>query len=463
MLAVLSGFCYGGIMKNNDFTSGAILPKLLKFMLPVLFAMFLQAMYGAVDLLVVGRFSDNAAVSAVSTGSMIVMTLTNLLVSFSMGITVAVGQKIGQKRPDDAAQTIGTGIVIFAVMGLIFTVISVTGAGLLAKIMQAPKEAFDVTASYIRICGAGFLIITAYNLLGSIFRGMGDSKTPLIAVGIACVFNIIGDMVFVAVLHLGAAGAALATVIAQLISVVISFLIIRRTKLPFEFRREHIRFVDKCAASIFRIGTPIALQDLLVGTSFLVMQAIVNKIGLTASAGVGVAEKVCAFIMLVPAAFMQSMSAFVAQNYGAGKPERSKQALKTGISVSLVFGVMMFLLTFFRGDLLAGIFSNDSEAVMNAWDYLKAYAIDCLLTCFLFCFIGFYNGIQKTTFVMLQGICGAFLVRIPVALIMQHYRKGSLFLIGLATPCSTVLQIILCFIVYAHTVRELKSIETSDN
>ena len=454
MSAVLSGFFMEVTMKDNDFTSGAILPKLLKFMLPVLFAMFLQSLYGAADLLVVGRFSDNAAVSAVSTGSQIIMTLTNILVSFSMGITVSVGQKIGQKRPDEAANTIGTGLMIFAAVGLILTVMCLTGAEVLAKIMNAPAEAFKVTSSYIRICGSGFLIITAYNLLGSIFRGLGDSRTPLIAVGIACIFNIVGDLFFVAKLNMGASGAALATVLAQLISVLISLFIIRRTALPFEFRRSHIKFNSRCAACIFRIGTPIALQDLLVGISFLVMLAIVNNISLTASAGVGVAEKVCAFIMLVPAAFMQSMSAFVAQNYGAGKADRASKALKTGITVSFAFGVVMFLLTFFRGDLLAGVFSNNSEAVADAWDYLKAYAIDCLLTCFLFCFIGYYNGIQRTTFVMIQGICGAFLVRIPVALIMQHVGKGSLFLIGLATPCSTILQITLCFAVYRRFSRD---------
>ena len=441
-------------MKNNDFTSGAILTKLLKFMLPVLFAMFLQSLYGAVDLLVVGQFSDNAAVSAVSTGSQIVLTLTNLLVSFSMGITVAVGQKIGQKRSDEAARTIGTGLVIFAAAGLIFTLISVVGAGLLARVMQAPEEAFDVTVDYIRICGAGFLIITAYNLLGSIFRGLGDSKTPLIAVGIACVFNIIGDLLFVAVFGMGAAGAALATVAAQLISVAVSLVIIRRTELPFKFELSDIKLDKPSARMIFRIGTPIALQDLLVGISFLVMLAIVNSISLTASAGVGVAEKVCAFIMLVPAAFMQSMSAFVAQNYGAGLIGRAKQALKTGIAVSVFFGIVMFLVTFFRGDLLAGIFSSDTAAVADAWDYLKAYAIDCLLTCFLFCFIGYYNGIQRTSFVMIQGICGAFLVRIPVAFLMQSLGNGSLFMIGLATPCSTVLQIILCFSVYKKYSRQ---------
>ena len=440
-------------MKNNNFTEGAILPKLLKFMLPVLFAMFLQAMYGAVDLLVVGQFGTDADVSAVSTGSQIVMTLTNLIVSFSMGITVSVAQRIGQKRPEDAAQTIGTGLIIFAITGAIFTVISVIGAGALAYIMQAPEEAFDLTKSYIRVCGGGFLIITAYNLLGSIFRGLGDSKTPLIAVGIACVFNIIGDLLFVSVFHLGATGAALATVIAQLVSVIISLFIIRRTKLPFEFHKSNLKIESIYAANIFRIGTPIALQDFLVGISFLVMLAIVNQLGVTASAGVGVAEKVCAFIMLVPLAFMQSMSAFVAQNYGAGYTDRAVKALKTGIAVSVFFGVVMFFITFFHGDLLAGIFSNKPDTVSDAWDYLKAYAIDCLLTCFLFCFIGFYNGIEKTKFVMIQGIIGAFLVRIPVAFLMQHIGNGSLFLIGLATPCSTILQIIMCYGVYIYFKR----------
>lgn len=437
-------------MEHNNFTEGAILPKLLKFMLPVLFAMFLQSLYGAVDLLVVGQFGTDADVSAVSTGSQIVLTLTNLIVSFSMGITVAVGQKIGQNRPKEASQTIGTGLIVFAITGAVFTLISILGAGGLALVMQAPEEAFDLTKSYIRICGGGFLIITAYNLLGSIFRGLGDSKTPLIAVGIACVFNIIGDLFFVAVLHLGASGAAIATVIAQLISVVISFFIIKIKKLPFELNRTHLKIKKNYAMNIIRIGSPIALQDFLVGISFLVMLAIVNSIGVTESAGVGVAEKVCAFIMLVPAAFMQSMSAFVAQNYGAGYIDRAVKTLRTGIVVSVFFGIVMFFVTFFHGDLLAGIFSNKPDTVSDAFDYLKAYAIDCLLTCFLFCFIGFYNGIARTKFVMIQGIVGAFLVRIPVAFLMQHIGGGSLFMIGLATPCSTVLQIILCFAVYIH-------------
>lgn len=437
-------------MKNNDFTSGAILPKLLKFMLPVLFSMFLQALYGAVDLLIVGQFSTTADVSAVSTGSQIIMTLTNLIVSFSMGITVAVGQRIGQKRLKDAAHTIGTGIVIFTITGFVLAAVSLLGAPALAKLMQAPQEAFDLTTSYIRICGAGFVVISAYNLLGSIFRGLGDSKTPLIAVGIACVFNIIGDLVFISVFNMGASGAALATVLAQLISVVISFLMIRRARLPFEFNKSYVRLKKSFASVIVRIGTPVALQEFLVGSSFLVLLAIVNQLGVTASAGVGVAQKVCTFIMLVPISFMQSMTAFVAQNHGAGLMHRAQKTLKTGVIVSFAFGVVMFLVTFFRGDLLASIFSQDADTITASWEYLKAYAIDCLNTCFLFCFIGYFNGIGKTKFVMLQGLCGAFIVRIPFAFLMQNIGNNSLFLIGLSIPCSTVLQIAMCFIAYFY-------------
>lgn len=214
--------------------------------------------------------------------------------------------------------------------------------------------------------------------------------------------------------------------------------------MPFTIEKSMIRWNDGIIKKIFRLGTPIALQDLLVGISFLVILAIVNALGLTESAGVGVAEKVCAFIMLVPAAFMQSMSAFVAQNRGAGKPERAVKALKYAIGVSLIFAITMFYLSFFHGDLLSRIFAKDIDVIAASAQYLKAYAIDCLLTCFLFCFIGFFNGMELTTFVMAQGIIGAFLVRVPVSFIMSRIEPVSLFRIGLATPCSTILQILLC-------------------
>ena len=414
-------------------------------MLPVLFAMFLQAMYGAVDLLVVGKYCGNADVSAVSTGSQIILTLTNLLVSLSMGITVAVGEKIGQKKPDEASMTIGTGLVIFAILGVMFTIISVFGAALLAKVMQAPKEAFDVTVSYIRICGAGFLVITGYNLLGSIFRGLGDSKTPLLAVGIACVINIFGDLILVAGFHLGAAGAAIATVAAQAGSVILSLMIISRRELPFTLRRNDLRFDTGIIRHITGLGLPLALQGTLVSLSFLVILAIVNNLGVVESAGMGIANRIIGFIMLTPASFGQAMAAFVAQNAGAKLYRRATGALRYGIIVSFCCGLVMGTLSFVFGEKLALLFTVDRYAAAAAHSYLKAYAIDCLLTAFLFCFVGFFNGIGITRFVMLQGIIGAFCVRVPASFLLSKWKPVSLFKIGLATPMSTALQIVLCF------------------
>lgn len=440
-----------------DFTTGPIVAPLLKFAGPVLLALFLQAMYGAVDLLVVGKFASPADVSAVSTGSQIMMTITNLISSLCMGITILLGQKIGEKKTEEGGRIVGSGLLLFLSAGVVLTLLIPPLSPKLAEIMHAPQEAFDLTAQYIRICGAGSIVIIAYNLIGGIFRGMGDSNTPLVTVLIACISNIAGDLLLVAGFHLGTRGAAIATVAAQLISVVISCALISRKTLPFEFHRRSIRWDGRIVRKILFLGTPIALQDLLVGISFLVVLAIVNSIGLTESAGVGVAEKVCAFIMLVPSAFMQSMSAFVAQNRGAGRTDRAFRGFKSAVAISFAFGALMFYLAFFHGDLLSGIFANDAAVIAASADYLKAYGIDCLLTCFLFCFIGFYNGMGQTAFVMAQGILGAFAVRVPVSYMMSRWEPVSLFHIGLATPCSTVLQITLCFIYLAFLLRRINT------
>jgi putative MATE family efflux protein len=433
--------------RQIDFTSGRIIPPLLRFVGPVFLALFLQSMYGAVDLMIVGKFAYATDVSAVATGSQITMTLTNLISSLAMGMTILIGEKIGMGQPEEGGRIVGSGILLFSAIGLFMTAATATLAPQLAAVMQAPKEAFELTTSYIRICGMGMIVIISYNLIGSICRGLGDSRTPLVTVMIACICNIVGDPLLVAVLRMGTRGAAIATVFAQFVSVVISLLMIRRKPLPFTLDKDAFSWNGKIVSRILKVGTPIALQDLLVGISFLVLLAIVNSLGLICSAGVGVAEKVCAFIMLVPAAFMQSMSAFVAQNRGAGKTDMAVRGLWYAVAISSTFGVLMFYVTFFHGDMLASIFANDAE-VVSAAQYLKAYEIDCLLICFLFCFIGFFNGMERTRFVMIQGIAGAFLVRIPVAFLMSRKVPVSLFHVGLATPCSTVLQITMCFIYF---------------
>ncbi len=445
-------------MKQTSLIEGNIFSSLVRFALPVLFTLFLQALYGAVDLLVVGQFAETADVSGVATGSMLLQTVTGLITGLAMGITVLVGKKIGEGNNREAGRAVGSGICIFAIFAAILTVFLVGGAGVLSKIMQAPEEAFSQTVAYIRICGAGIVFIVGYNVLGSIFRGIGDSKTPLVTVIIACFSNIALDLLFVAVFGMGAAGAAFATALSQGISVVASLLIIRKKQLPFEFTKEDLKFDRILISTELKLGIPIALQDLLVGISFLIIQMVVNAMGVTASAGVGVAEKICVFIMLVPSAYMQSMSAFVAQNMGAAKTERADKALWYGITTAVIIGILMAYAAFFHGDIMGTVFSKDAAVILASHQYLKAYAIDCMLTPLLFCFVGYFNGCEKTLFVMAQGIIGAFAVRVPVVFIVSSLPGVNLFHIGLATPCSTVVQITMCLIMYRH-IRNKRKIQ----
>lgn len=436
-------------MRQQTLTRGPILRSLLFFAFPVLLSLLLQAMYGAADLIIVGQFSGTSEQSGVATGSQLFNIITMVITGLSMGVTVFVGHAIGCGQKERAGRGIGAGIAIFALVAVGVTAAVVPGSDLLTGWMHAPAEAFAHTSSYVRICGMGTVFIVAYNVIGAVFRGIGDSRTPLLTVAIACVINIVGDLVLIAGFGMGAAGAAIATVAAQAVSVVCSLcLICRKKALPFRFSLSYIRLDRAHAGKILLVGIPIALQEMLVQISFLFIQVVVNDMGVVESAAVGVAEKVCSFLMLVASAYMQSISAFVAQNNGAGAYERSRKALLYGIRTALAAGAAMGALAFFGGSLLAAIFSREPLVISGAHAYLKAYAIDCLLTAILFCCVGYFNGCGKTFFVMVQGIVGAFCVRIPAVYLISHIEGASLFHIGLATPISSVVQITLCLMAY---------------
>ena len=442
--------------KNQIFTEGPIVPALITFAIPIIFTKFLQSFYGAADLLIVGRYSDAASVSAVATGSQLMGSITFVIADLALGTTIILGQLIGQKRREECGRVIGATISLFLLIGVVAAVAIQFLAPLLAGWMNAPEEAFEQTVAYVRICGAGAVFIVGYNILGSIFRGIGDSRMPLVSVIIASVFNIAGDLILVKGFGMGAKGAALATVAAQGLSVLLSVLIIRKRGLPFEFRIKDIGFHRAHISRIFSLGVPVALQDVLVSLSFLIITALLNKLGVTASAGVGVAEKLCNLIMLVPNAFEQAMSSFVAQNYGARNMARANKALFWGITISFIFNVILAYVSFFHGVALSGIFSVDPAVCAASADYLKSYSIDCLLTAFLFCFLGYFNGCGKTRFFFLQGLAGAFFVRIPLAVLFSRIEPVSLFRIGLATPASSVVQTTMCIIYFIILSKQLK-------
>ena len=429
--------------KNTaDFTQGSILKKLFWFMVPILGALVLQAAYGAVDLLVVGRFGSTSGLSAVSTGSQILNLVTFVVTQLAMGITVLIARYLGQQRPEKIGPILGGAAVVFALISVGLCVLLVGFARPISVLMQAPEEAIDLTVSYVRICGGGIFFIVAYNLLSAIFRGLGDSKSPLLFVLVACVVNIAGDLLLVAGLHMDAAGAALATVFAQAVSVICAVIMLRKKKLPFSLKRKDFRLSSQCR-DFLKIGLPLALQECLTQLSFLALCAFVNRLGLEASSGYGVASKIVNFVMLVPSALMQSMASFVSQNVGAGNPKRAKQSMFTGIGVGLGFGCVVFVLVMLKGDVLSGLFTTDAAVIQKGFEYLKGFAPETIVTAVLFSMIGYFNGNQKALWVMIQGLIQTLLVRLPMAYLMSIQPDASLTLIGLAAPTSTVVGIAL--------------------
>ena len=430
-------------MSNTaDFTQGSILKKLCRFMLPVLGALILQAAYGAVDLLVVGRFGSTSGLSAVSTGSQVLNLVTFVVTQLAMGVTVLIARYIGEKREKEIGAVLGGAAVVFTILAGCLFVLLVLFARPISVLMQAPQEALALTTSYVRICGCGILFIVAYNVLSAVFRGLGDSRSPLLFVLVACLVNVAGDLVLVAGLHLDAAGAALATVLAQAVSVGCALAILRRKKLPFTFRKSDVRLNEQCRRFL-AIGLPLALQEFLTQLSFLALCAFVNRLGLAASSGYGVASKIVSFVMLVPSALMQSMASFVAQNIGADNVKRAKKSMLTGIAVGVAFGIVMFALVLLKGDVLAGLFSTDAEVVRRGFEYLRGFAPETIVTAVLFSMVGYFNGSNQTLWVMIQGLIQTLLVRLPLAYYMSIQPNASLTKIGMSAPVATVVGIVL--------------------
>ena len=428
--------------EKSDFTQGSILKKLALFMLPILGALVLQAAYGAVDLLVVGRFGSTSGLSAVSTGSQVLNLVTFVVTQLSMGVTVLIARYLGEKQPKYIGPVIGGAAVVFTILSAVLFLVMVGLARPISVLMQAPTEAVDLTASYVRICGGGIFFIVAYNMLAAIFRGLGDSKSPLLFVLVACIFNIIGDLVLVAGFHLDAAGAAIATVAAQAISVVCAIVILLKKDLPFKIHQSDLRLNSQCR-KFLSIGLPLALQEFLTQLSFLALCAFVNRLGLEASSGYGVACKIVNFAMLVPSSLMQSMASFVSQNIGAGNRQRAKKSMFTGIGIGLVIGCFVFALVMLKGDLLSSAFTTDAAVIANAYAYLKGFAPETLVTAVLFSMVGYFNGNDKTVWVMVQGLIQTLLVRLPMAYFMSIQPNASLTNIGLAAPTSTAVGIVL--------------------
>jgi len=439
---------------KQNFTTGSIPKKMISFMIPVLGALILQSMYSAVDLLIVGKFGSTAGISGVSTGSGILNMVTFTLAAMTTAVTAMIGRYLGEGRPEKLGKLIGSAVCFFAAAAAVLTVILVIFARPLALLMRSPAEALDQTVLYIQICGGGFVFVVFYNFISSIFRGLGDSRMPLVIVAIACVVNIVGDLIFVAGLHMDVAGAAIATIAAQAISVLLSLVIMVKRGLPFAISKQDFRFSGEVRAFVVA-GAPLSLQEFLTSISFLALCAFINRLGLDASSGYGVAQKIQSFILLLPSSLMQSMTPIVAQNVGAGREDRARSAMKWGMGFGAFIGVFVAIAVFFKGDLLSMLFSDDAAVIARSFEYLRGFALEAVVTSVLFTFMGYFNGHAKTLFVMAQGLAQSFLVRLPVSYVMSIQPEASLTAIGLAAPAATIFGIVICFAYYQKMKREL--------
>lgn len=444
----------------KDLTKGNISSTLLNFALPFLLSSLLQALYGAADLFVVGQYNDSSAVSAVAIGSQIMQTITGIILGISMGGTVLISRRIGEKNNEGTAIAIGSLSILFILLAIFLTPSMVLATNPVISLMHTPFESVEYTKQYILICTIGIPFIIGYNAVSGIFRGIGDSKTPVYFVLIACIINILVDFLLVGIFKFGAAGAACATVLSQAISFLVALIYMIKKGFNFKINRKHFRLDKESVKHILIVGFPLALQDALVNVSFLIITAVINTLGLVASAAVGVVEKIIVFAMLPPTAFGSAISAMTAQNIGAGKPERAKKVLRYGVMYSLIFGIIMTVYCQISPTTLTAIFSTDSNVITVAGNYLKSYSIDCIMVSFIFCFNGYFSGKGQSIIALMHSLIATFMFRIPLTYFISKISGVTLYELGFASPIASLVSVMicLCYFYYLNRKDKLKEV-----
>lgn len=435
-------------MKENDLTTGKISKTVFLFALPYLLSCFLQTLYGMVDLFVVGLYDTPATTTAVSIGSQVTHMLTVIVVGFAMGTTVKIGREVGQKRDEAVRRTIGNTIVLFGGLAVLLTVILLVLTGAIVHVMKTPVEAAGETFYYLLICFAGVPFIVAYNVISSIFRGLGDTRHPLYFVAVACGVNVVLDFVFVGALDLGAAGAALATICGQAVSVVLALWFMPRILPGISISRNDLHPDKTVMDNILRVGTPIAMQDGFIQIAFIVITVIANARGLVAAAAVGVVEKIIGFLFLVPSALLSSISAITAQNMGADKPQRAVGALRWGLVLTMGWGLLCGVYCQFVPGSLVGVFVKETEVISAGCAYLRSYSWDVFFAAIHFCFSGYFCGCQKAQYSFVHNIISILVARIPGAYLASVWFPENLMPMGVAAPLGSAISAVICIVLY---------------
>ena len=434
---------------ENDLTRGSLVQGMLRFSVPYLISCFLQTFYGLADLFITGRYNGAAALSAVSIGSQLMHMLTVVLVGLAMGSTVSISRSLGARDHRTISKAIGNSVTLFAGIAAGLTVVLLCCASPILTLLSTPPESFSQARSYAMICFAGIPFITAYNVLCSIFRGLGDTRRPMYFVAIAGVINIGLDVLFIGPLGMGAAGAALATVISQGTSVLMALLYLKKGKLGISVCREDFRPDAGMFRSLLGVGAPIALQDGIIQISFLVITAIANSRGVNVAAAVGVVEKIISFLFLVPSAMLSTVSAAAAQNAGAGLHDRSRKALRCGVILCVSFGSLVFILCQFLAPFIVSLFSkNSEEVVLLGAQYLRSYSLDCAIAGMHFCASGFFSAYRKSMYSFFHNILSVLLIRIPGTWLTSVLFPATLYPMGFAAPMGSLLSALICLYLY---------------
>lgn len=433
---------------ERNLTTGSVFKNIIYFSLPFFLSYFLQTLYGMADIFIIGQFGKVADITAVSIGSQVMHMLTVMIVGLAMGSTVAISRYVGAENKDGVSVSIGNTVTLFAVVSAAATVLLLLFVNSIVSVMSTPIEAASGAREYLTICFIGVPFITAYNILSSIFRGLGDSKSPMYFIAVSCAANIVLDYIFIGALDMGPAGAALGTTLSQTISVIIALIVIKNRDMGIRISKADFKPVRKITGQIMRVGIPIALQDGFIQIAFIVITVIANRRGLTDSAAVGIVEKLIGIFFLVPSSMLSSVSALAAQNFGAGKPERARLTLKYAACLAVGFGLIVSLITQFVPELLVSAFTDDAAVTVSGGQYLKSYVWDCAFAGATFAFSGYFCALERSEISFIHNIISILLVRIPVAYFMSAMYKNSLFPMGFASPLGSLLSLFICIAAY---------------
>ena len=438
---------------EKNLTTGSVSKTIVYFALPYLLSYFLQTLYGMADLFITGQFCGVDSITAVSNGSQVMHMITVMIVGIAMGTTVMIGKSVGAKQKKETSKIIGNTVSLFVCLSVVLTVVLLFFVHPIVRIMSTPQQAVEGTTAYLTICFAGIPLITAYNIISSIFRGLGDSKSPMYFIAVACGVNIVLDYVFIGGLHFGASGAALGTTLAQTISVIVALIAIRKKDTGISLKRSDLKPEGKTLKNILGIGIPISLQDGFIQISFIVITIIVNQRGLNDAAAVGIVEKIISFVFLVPSSMLSAVSAIAAQNIGAGKDERATKTLKYAIMISVTFGLCIAVIMQFISNSVVGIFTSDAVVIYMGSQYIRSYIWDCMIAGIHFSYSGYFCAYGKSGISFLHNVLSIVLIRIPGAYFASKWFADTLYPMGCAAPAGSLLSVIVCGIAFIYLKR----------